>query len=162
MPYCTWHYAIPCDLYINILTWEFQWKEQSQKAKQWKSPKSECQWHVMWLQFWKTVSQISIWLAKKTFHVHYSFSRLCLVRQKCGWKGNSFDRRVNTLKCGWHPHDAGELALLRKGPSIKWVRSWWGEWEVIQNAYMGERSVTPHVYLRTCTISFHVFDSFFV
>ena len=36
----------------------------------------------------------------------------CLVRQKCGWKGNCFDRRVKTLKCGWHQPGVSELALL--------------------------------------------------
>ena len=65
----------------------------------------------MWLPFWKAVSQISIWLVKKAaFTIHYSL--ICLVRQKCRWKGNWFDRRVEALKCGWHPPDAGELALL--------------------------------------------------
>ena len=64
----------------------------------------------MWLPFWKAVSQISIWLVKKAFTINYSL--ICLVRQKCGWKGNCLDRRVKTLKCGWHPPDAGELALL--------------------------------------------------
>ena len=64
----------------------------------------------MWLPFWKAVSQISIWLVKKAFTINYSL--ICLVRQKCGWKGNCLDRRVKTLKCGWHAPDAGELALL--------------------------------------------------
>ena len=65
----------------------------------------------MWLHFWKAVSKISIWLPKKiAFTIHYSL--ICLVRQKCGWKGNYFDRRVKNLKCGWQPPDAGELALL--------------------------------------------------
>ena len=64
----------------------------------------------MWLPFWKTVSQISIWLIKKAFTINYSL--ICLVRQKCGWKGNCFDRRVKTLKCGWHQPDAALLALL--------------------------------------------------
>ena len=50
-------------------------------------------------------------LQKKTaFTINYSL--IYLVRQKCGWKGNCFDKRVKTLKCGWHPPDAGELALL--------------------------------------------------
>ena len=62
-----------------------------------------------WLQFRKAVSEILIWLAKKTtFTIHYSL--ICLVRQ--GWKGNCFERWVKTLKCAWHQHDAGELALL--------------------------------------------------
>ena len=66
----------------------------------------------MWLQLWKAVSQISIWLAKKTaFTIRYSL--ICFVRQKYGWKGNCFNRRVKTLKYGWHPLDAGELALFQ-------------------------------------------------
>ena len=67
----------------------------------------------MWLSFWKAVSQISIWLVKKVaFTIHYSL--ICLVRQKYGWKGNCFDRWMKTLKCGWHPPDRGELALMIK------------------------------------------------
>ena len=66
----------------------------------------------VWLQFWKEDSQISIWLAKKTaFTVPCSL--ICFVRQKRGWKGQCFDKQVKTLKCGWHPPDAGELALLQ-------------------------------------------------
>ena len=65
-------------------------------------------WQV-WLQFRKAVSEILNWLAKKTtFTIHYSL--ICLVRQ--AWKGNYFERWVKTLKCAWHRHDAGELALL--------------------------------------------------
>ena len=73
--------------------------------------------------FWKAVSQISIWLTKKTaFTICYSL--ICLVRQKCGRKGNCLDRQVKPLKCGWHPPDEGELALLGicedKVQSILW------------------------------------------
>ena len=65
----------------------------------------------VWLQFCKLASQISIWLAKETaFTIHYLL--ICLVRQKCRWKGNCFDRWMKTLKCGWLSPDAGELALL--------------------------------------------------
>ena len=51
-------------------------------------------------------------LTCKENNVHYSYSWICLVRQKCGWKCNCFDKWVKTLKCGWHPPDAGELTLL--------------------------------------------------
>ena len=57
--------------------------------------------------------QISIWLTKKTaFTIHYSL--ICFVRQKCGGKGNGFDRRLKTLECGWHPPNVGALALLQR------------------------------------------------
>ena len=61
-------------------------------------------------RFGRQLSKISIWLVKKAFTINYSL--IFWVRQKCGWKGNCFDRRLKTLKCGWHPPDAGELALL--------------------------------------------------
>ena len=53
--------------------------------------------------FWKTVSQISIWLAKKTaFIIHYSL--ICLVLHKCGWKGNCFEKAGEDFKMrvSWH------------------------------------------------------------
>ena len=53
---------------------------------------------------------------------------------------------------------------LRKGPPIKYVHNWRGDGgssEVLQ-LRTGGGSVTPHVYVRTCTISFHVFGSIFI
>ena len=40
---------------------------------------------------------------KTAFSVHYSL--ICLAMQKCGWKGNSFNRRVKALRLmreSWH------------------------------------------------------------
>ena len=54
--------------------------------------------------------------------------------------------------------------LLRKEPSIKYLRNWW-RMGVIQNAYscvQGEGRVRLHVYVRTFTTSLHVFGSSFV
>ena len=55
---------------------------------------------------------------------------------------------------------------LRKAPSIKCVPNWWGDWggghPKCVKLRIGGGSVIPHVYLRTYTISFHVFGSIFV
>ena len=75
----------------------------------------------VWLQFCKAVSQISIWLAKKTA-LTIRYSLMSLVRYICGWKGNCFDKRVKTIKCGWELPDAGEFALLhRTGPCFRYL-----------------------------------------
>ena len=53
---------------------------------------------------------------------------------------------------------------LRKGPSMKYVRNWsgyWGSSKMRTAAYRGG-GVTPHVYKRTHTISFHDFGNIFV
>ena len=103
----------------DTLTREFQWKFQKtitekEIVKVTKVRMSMASLYLMgvWLQFWKAVSQISIWLAKKTAStIHYSLI-LFFVRQKYGWKGNGFDRRMKTLECAWHSPDVGKLALL--------------------------------------------------
>ena len=70
----------------------------------------------MWLQFFKTVFQIFIWLAKKTTFIDMF---------EYGWKGNCFDRRVKNLKCGRHPPDRDELALLNVATLIhQGVEKW--------------------------------------
>ena len=54
---------------------------------------------------------------------------------------------------------------LRKGSSIKCVRKWWGDWRFHPKRVklrIGGASVTPHVYVSTNTISFHIFGSIFV
>ena len=53
---------------------------------------------------------------------------------------------------------------LRKGPSIKYVRKWWGMGRHPKCVQLRTRagSVTSHVYVCTHTISFLVFDSSFL
>ena len=102
MSYCTRHCAKPSYLYINK---RISMEKQSQKKKSWKSHKSECQRHVF--IYWVSVTAVlessfpNFNLTCKENNVHYSYSWICLVRQKCGWKGNCFDRWVKTLKSGW-------------------------------------------------------------
>ena len=94
---------------------------EKKKKKKWKSHKSEFQWHAfIYCVSVTAVSEGSFpnynLTCKENTIVFTIHSALlidtCLVRQECGWKDNCFDRRVKTLKCGWHPPYLGELALL--------------------------------------------------
>ena len=79
-----------------------------------------------------------------------------------------FRKEIYSLECFYFSEYDIRMFLfvfwLRKGQPIKYVRNWRGYvWpsKMRTTGYRG-RGVTPHVYLRTYAITFHVFGSILV
>ena len=76
-----------------------------------------------------------IWTRNNSLFGHFSrcvihYSLICLVMHKNSWKGNCFERRVKTLKCGgtrlmrvsWHYCGWRDCSLLQKRKENKLIR----------------------------------------